>query len=79
MAEIYQNFQALGQFFALKINNGVVNYIYLGPCLSGAVSIKIMGEISDIIYCHCSLCRKNSGAAYATNGFIKTQQGCDFV
>jgi len=44
--------------------------MYLGKCLCGQVTIKIEGEISDIIHCHCSLCRKNSGSAYATNGFI---------
>jgi hypothetical protein len=46
--------------------------MYKGKCLCEAVSIKITGEISDIIHCHCSLCRKNSGTAYATNGFINT-------
>jgi len=46
--------------------------MYSGKCLCGAVNIKITGEISDIIHCHCSLCRKNSGTAYATNGFINT-------
>jgi len=46
----------------------------LGKCLCGEVNIKIKGEISDIIHCHCSLCRKNSGSAYATNGFIKTEE-----
>jgi|GEM_PF-1275704 len=25
-----------------------------------------------IIHCHCSLCRKNSGTAFATNGFVNT-------
>ena len=44
--------------------------MYHGQCLCGDVKIKISGEISDIIHCHCSLCRKNSGTAYATNGFI---------
>jgi hypothetical protein len=34
------------------------------------VQIQISGEISDIIHCHCSLCRKNSCTAFATNGFI---------
>jgi len=41
-----------------------------GRCLCGDVQIKISGEISEIIHCHCSLCRKNSGTAYATNGFV---------
>ena len=47
--------------------------MYLGKCLCGQVQIIIRGEISDIIHCHCSLCRKNSGTAFATNGFIKSQ------
>ncbi len=44
--------------------------MYVGKCLCGAVAITVKGEISDIIHCHCSLCRKNSGTAYATNGFV---------
>ena len=48
--------------------------MYLGKCLCGEVQIKIDGNISDIIHCHCSLCRKNSGTAYATNGFINTAE-----
>jgi len=48
--------------------------MYLGKCLCGEVQIKIDGDISDIIHCHCSLCRKNSGTAYATNGFINASE-----
>lgn len=44
--------------------------MYQGKCLCGEVHIKVNGKISDIIHCHCSLCRKNSGTAFATNGFI---------
>ncbi len=44
--------------------------MYLGKCLCGEVAVTVQGGISDIIHCHCSLCRKNSGSAYATNGFI---------
>ncbi len=50
--------------------------MYLGTCLCGAVEIKVTGKITDIIHCHCSLCRKNSGTAYATNGFVDAS---DFV
>jgi hypothetical protein len=46
--------------------------MYLGQCLCGTINLKISGAISDIIHCHCSLCRKNSGLAFATNGFINT-------
>jgi hypothetical protein len=48
--------------------------MYLGKCLCGEVHIKLNGNISDIIHCHCSLCRKNSGTAFATNGFINTAE-----
>ena len=48
--------------------------MYLGKCLCGEVEIKIKGEISDIIHCNCSLCRKNSGTAFATNGFINASE-----
>ena len=48
--------------------------MYLGSCLCGDVTVRINGEISDIIHCHCSLCRKNSGTAYATNGFINASE-----
>ena len=44
--------------------------MYEGKCLCGEVTVKITGAISDIIHCHCSLCRKNSCTAFATNGFI---------
>ncbi|MEW6989772.1 GFA family protein [Colwelliaceae bacterium 6441] len=48
--------------------------MYLGACLCGQVQVKITGKISDIIHCHCSLCRKNSGTAYATNGFVNANE-----
>lgn len=46
--------------------------MYLGSCLCGAVTLEIQGGIDSIIHCHCSKCRKNSGTAYATNGFVAT-------
>lgn len=45
---------------------------YQGSCLCGGISLEIKGAITDIIHCHCSLCRKSSGTAYATNGFVLT-------
>lgn len=44
--------------------------MYQGSCLCGKVKFHIVGQINDIIHCHCSLCRKSSGTAYATNGFV---------
>lgn len=44
--------------------------VYKASCLCKAVEVEIRGPISDIIHCHCSLCRKSTGTAYATNGFV---------
>jgi len=44
--------------------------LYKGSCLCGKVSYEITGAIDDIICCHCSLCRKAQGSAYATNGNV---------
>lgn len=46
--------------------------MYQGTCLCGEVAVEITGPISSIIHCHCSLCRKSSGTAFATNGFVQT-------
>lgn len=48
--------------------------MYQGSCLCGAVEISVAGSIDSIIHCHCSKCRKNSGTAYATNGFVKSSE-----
>ena len=48
--------------------------MYSGKCLCGAIKIKVSGTISDIIHCHCSLCRKSTGSAYATNGFVSVNK-----
>ncbi len=47
--------------------------MYQGSCLCGAVTLEVHGNIESIIHCHCSTCRKTSGTAYATNGFIATK------
>ncbi|ASJ96876.1 MULTISPECIES: GFA family protein [Shewanella] len=45
--------------------------MYHGSCLCGGIKVAISGPISQIIHCHCSLCRKSSGTAFATNGFVE--------
>ena len=37
-----------------------------GGCLCGRVSYEADGAISDLSHCHCSMCRKLHGAAFAT-------------
>ena len=45
--------------------------MYKGSCLCGAVKFTLSNKVNDIVYCHCSLCRKAQGSAFATNGNIK--------
>lgn len=34
-----------------------------GSCLCGSIKFEILGEVTDIYQCHCSLCRKAQGSA----------------
>ena len=45
-----------------------------GSCLCGAVSYEITGAFRFIGHCHCSMCRKSHGAAFATWGIIGPEQ-----
>jgi len=36
-----------------------------GSCLCGAVEYQVTGPLGPIVYCHCSRCRKASGAPFA--------------
>ncbi len=44
--------------------------MYTGGCLCGPVRYEIRGAIRNIVYCHCSRCRKAQGSASATNGIV---------
>jgi len=48
--------------------------MYKGSCLCGAVTYEISGTIEDIVFCHCSLCRKAQGTAFATNGLVNENE-----
>lgn len=45
-----------------------------GSCLCGAVRYEITGAFKSIGNCHCSMCRKSHGAAFATWGLIDPDQ-----
>ncbi len=45
--------------------------MYTGGCLCGAVRFELDGAIRNIVYCHCSQCRKAQGSAFATNGIVE--------
>jgi len=44
--------------------------MYQGSCLCGTVKFNVKNGIKDIVYCHCSLCRKAQGSAFATNANV---------
>ncbi len=44
--------------------------MYVGGCLCGRIRFEIDAAIRNIVYCHCSLCRKAQGSAFATNGIV---------
>lgn len=48
--------------------------MYTGGCLCGAIRFEIHGPIRNIIYCHCSQCRKAQGSAFAANGIVDSAQ-----
>ena len=43
-----------------------------GSCLCGALRYEITGPFLEIVYCHCSRCRKQQGAPFATIGAVAT-------
>ncbi len=45
-----------------------------GSCLCGAVSYEVTGPFKMMGNCHCSICRKSHGAAFATWGIIDPDQ-----
>lgn len=45
-----------------------------GSCLCGAVAYELRPPFGFFKYCHCSRCRKNSGAAHAANLLVAAEQ-----
>lgn len=37
-----------------------------GRCLCGAVTYQVSGPFNMMVHCHCSMCRKHHGSAFAT-------------
>jgi len=44
---------------------------YFGSCLCGGIRYRIEGPIAAVSHCHCSMCRKAHGAAFATYGSVR--------
>lgn len=41
-----------------------------GSCLCGAVTYRVKAPFLRFAHCHCSRCRKATGAGYATNLYV---------
>jgi len=55
-----------------------------GGCLCGAVRYRITGPLGRTGHCHCSICRRSHGAAFATWAAVDAQRfewtaGAQFV
>lgn len=38
---------------------------HTGACLCGSVRFRTRGELREVVACHCSQCRKQTGLYYA--------------
>jgi hypothetical protein len=45
-----------------------------GKCACAAVQYQVAGDLIDYCHCHCSICRKLHGAAFATWGGVSRGQ-----
>ena len=47
---------------------------YVGKCLCGEIQYEVDEIESQMGHCHCTMCRKFHGAAFATYGEAKTEK-----
>lgn len=55
-----------------------------GSCLCGGVRYVVTGALGPVAMCHCGMCRKASGSAFATNASVpedgfRVLQGAELV
>ena len=43
-----------------------------GSCLCSGITYEINAPLTDVINCHCSMCRKAHGAAFRTRASVRT-------
>ncbi len=47
-----------------------------GSCLCGAVRYEIEGTLADAGHCHCTMCRKEHGAAFGSYASVDPDRFC---
>jgi hypothetical protein len=45
-----------------------------GACLCGAVQFEVTGPIERVAHCHCSMCQRAHGAAFATWAAVPSER-----
>lgn len=55
------------------MNNEANKPPYTGSCLCGAIQYSVDKIEKQMAHCHCAMCRKFHGAAFATFGEAKTE------
>jgi hypothetical protein len=45
-----------------------------GQCLCGNIRFEINGRLGPAVYCHCSMCRRATGTAFATNASVRARE-----
>lgn len=46
--------------------------MHVGGCACGGIRFEIDGDLAPIQLCHCSICRKSNGTAFAANSPVDT-------
>ena len=57
----------------VKVMTNQTENIYQGECLCGSIKYEVTKIEEQIGHCHCSMCRKFHGAAFATLAEAKTE------
>jgi len=45
-----------------------------GSCLCHGVAFEIAGAVTDLLYCHCIMCRKAHGSAFRARGRVNASE-----
>lgn len=56
-----------------RATKGPAGAVLTGSCLCGDIAFAIKGPISQMAHCHCSMCRKLHGGAFATFGMASAE------
>ncbi|WP_199154204.1 GFA family protein [Chromobacterium sp. ASV23] len=51
-------------------------HLYEGSCLCGGIRYRVGGAIKAVTHCHCAMCRKSHGAAFASYGSVRLEHLC---